>query len=185
MDSDEDVMEITQEELQKWIRKEVKKSKMVFLSAEKRCQLLSEKREKQRAGLVKLTQSVADREVVVQHLYGLLGWDYRDEDSEVEEEQQHKLSVMGSHSMGEKCGSRHGTDAEGDPERDEKPKLKRKLVQLEATSPRLETDCFPPQSKRATTRRYHVQQRNKLWSVEPSSLSAPKETPGGGAEDAL
>ena len=56
LDSDEDVMEITQEELQKWIRKGVKKSKMVFLSAEKRCQLLSEKREKQRAGLVKLTQ---------------------------------------------------------------------------------------------------------------------------------
>ena len=60
---------------------------------------------------------------------------------------------------------------------DEKPKLKRKLVQLEATSPHLETGCFPPQSKRTTTRRYHVKQRNKLWSVEPSSLSAPRRRP--------
>ena len=49
-------MELTQEELQNWIRKEVKKSKMVDLSVEKSCQLLLEKREKQRAGLIKLTQ---------------------------------------------------------------------------------------------------------------------------------
>ena len=57
MESDEDVMETsTQEELQKWIRKEVKKSKMVDPSAEKMCQLLLEKCKKQRAGLVKLTQ---------------------------------------------------------------------------------------------------------------------------------
>lgn len=56
MESDGDVMEMTQEELQNWIRKEVEKSKMVDPTAENRCQLLMEKREKQRAGLVKLTQ---------------------------------------------------------------------------------------------------------------------------------
>ncbi|CAL8298168.1 unnamed protein product [Lota lota] len=114
MESDEDVMEITQEALQNWIRKEVKKSKMVDLSAEQRCQLLLEKRDKQRAGLVKLTQSVADCEVVIQQLYSLLGWDYRDEDSEDEEELQRKLPAMGSNSMGETSASRN--DADGDPE---------------------------------------------------------------------
>ena len=59
---------------------------------------------------------MADCEVILQHLYGLLGWDYRDEDSEVEENLQHKLPVMGSNSMGRDSASRHGADAEGDPE---------------------------------------------------------------------
>ena len=59
---------------------------------------------------------MADCEVVVRHLYSLLGRDYREEDSEVEEELQHKLPVMGLNSTREETGSRHGADAEGDPE---------------------------------------------------------------------
>lgn len=56
MESDGDALEVTQEELQNWVREEVEKSEVVDLTAGKRCQLLLEKRERQRAGLVKLTK---------------------------------------------------------------------------------------------------------------------------------
>ena len=60
---------------------------------------------------------------------------------------------------------------------DEKPKLKRKLVQLDTASPRLETDCLPPQLKCARNGPSRVGQRNPLWSGEPSSSSAPRRRP--------
>ncbi|KAJ3609592.1 hypothetical protein NHX12_024112 [Muraenolepis orangiensis] len=107
MKSDEDVMEMTQEELQNWIRKEVrKKSEIVEQTAEKLYQILLEKREKLRAGHAKLAQSVADCEFLVQQLYSLMGLDYKDEDSEAETEQQ-RLPALGRSTMEETSLSRH------------------------------------------------------------------------------
>lgn len=54
---------------------------------------------------------------------------------------------------------------------DEKPKLKLKLVPLEATSARLETDCFSPQSKCTRTGPDGDKQRGR---GEPSCSPAPR-----------
>ncbi|KAM4630834.1 histone-lysine N-methyltransferase SETDB1-A isoform 2-T2 [Polymixia lowei] len=85
MESDDgDDMEMTQKELQKWIREKVAKSKLVDPAALKRCHLQSllEKREKQVAALHTLCESVAECEAVMKQLYSLLEWEYRDTDSD-------------------------------------------------------------------------------------------------------
>ncbi|XP_022602635.1 histone-lysine N-methyltransferase SETDB1-B-like [Seriola dumerili] len=83
MDGDE--MEISKEELQKWIRKKVKKNDLVSPDVLKKYSLLQsllERREKQAAHLLKLCESVAACEATVKKQYLLLGWEYRDTDSD-------------------------------------------------------------------------------------------------------
>ncbi|XP_040909507.1 histone-lysine N-methyltransferase SETDB1-B-like [Toxotes jaculatrix] len=78
-------MEMTKEELQKWIRDRVKKSELVSPDVLEKCNLLQsllERREKQAAHLLRLCESVALCEATVRKQYSLLGWEYRDTDSD-------------------------------------------------------------------------------------------------------
>ncbi|XP_070840694.1 histone-lysine N-methyltransferase SETDB1-B-like [Chaetodon trifascialis] len=80
-----DEVEMTVEELQKWIRGKVKKSELISTDVLERCNVLLsllERREKQAAYLLKLCESVAACEAIVKKQYSLLGWDYRDSDSD-------------------------------------------------------------------------------------------------------
>ncbi|XP_070778265.1 histone-lysine N-methyltransferase SETDB1-B-like [Enoplosus armatus] len=82
---EEDEMEMSKEELQKWIREKVKKNKLNSTDVLEKCSLLQsllERREKQAARLQKLCESVAACEEIVKKQYSLLGWDYRDTDSD-------------------------------------------------------------------------------------------------------
>lgn len=58
-------------------------------------------------------RSVASCEVAIQQLYSLLGWDYRDEDSEAEDELQRKPPVLGRNDVAGTSASRR--DADGEP----------------------------------------------------------------------
>ncbi|XP_067353735.1 histone-lysine N-methyltransferase SETDB1-B-like isoform X5 [Channa argus] len=78
-------VEMSKEELQKWIRDEVQKSKLISPDVLKKCKLLQsilQRREKQAEHLLKLCNSVAACEAVVQKLYSMLGWDFFDTDSD-------------------------------------------------------------------------------------------------------
>lgn len=80
-----DEVEMTVEELQKWIRGKVKKSERISTEVLERCSVLLsllERREKQAAYLLKLCESVAACEAIVKKQYSLLGWDYKDSDSD-------------------------------------------------------------------------------------------------------
>ncbi|XP_041811697.1 histone-lysine N-methyltransferase SETDB1-B-like isoform X2 [Chelmon rostratus] len=80
-----DEIEMTVEELQKWIRGKVKKNEPISTDVLESCNLLQsllERREKQAAHLLKLYESVAACEAIVKKQYSLLGWDYRDTDSD-------------------------------------------------------------------------------------------------------
>ncbi|XP_020495930.1 histone-lysine N-methyltransferase SETDB1-A [Labrus bergylta] len=79
-----DEMEMCKEELQKWISARVKKQLLSTGVLEKYNLLLSllNKREDQATQLLKLCKSVAVCEAIVKKQYSLLGWEYRDIDSE-------------------------------------------------------------------------------------------------------
>ncbi|XP_060915933.1 histone-lysine N-methyltransferase SETDB1-A [Labrus mixtus] len=79
-----DEMEMCKEELQQWIRGRVKKQLLSTGVLEKYNLLLSllNKREDQATQLLKLCKSVAVCEAIVKKQYSLLGWEYRDIDSE-------------------------------------------------------------------------------------------------------
>ncbi|XP_035476359.2 histone-lysine N-methyltransferase SETDB1-A isoform X2 [Scophthalmus maximus] len=80
-----DEMEMSKEELQRWIRAKVKNSCLICPDVLKKgnaLQLLLERREKQAARLLKLCESVAACEVIVKKQYSLLGLEYRDTDSD-------------------------------------------------------------------------------------------------------
>ncbi|XP_044028956.1 histone-lysine N-methyltransferase SETDB1-A-like isoform X2 [Siniperca chuatsi] len=80
-----DEMEMSKEELQKWIREKVKKNKLISTDVLEKCnqlQSLLERREKQADHLLKLCESVAACEAIVKKQYSLLGWEYRDTDSD-------------------------------------------------------------------------------------------------------
>ncbi|XP_028453187.1 histone-lysine N-methyltransferase SETDB1-A [Perca flavescens] len=80
-----DEMEMSEEELQKWIRGKVKKNKLIssdVLEKYKLLQSLLERREKQAAHFLKLCESVSACEAIVRKQYSLLGWEYRDTDSD-------------------------------------------------------------------------------------------------------
>ncbi|XP_044190989.1 histone-lysine N-methyltransferase SETDB1-A-like isoform X1 [Thunnus albacares] len=82
---EEDVMEMTKEELQKWIRERIKKMELISSNVLEKCLLLLsllERREKQAANFLKLCESVAACEAIVKKQYSLLGWEYRDTDSD-------------------------------------------------------------------------------------------------------
>ncbi|XP_071394128.1 histone-lysine N-methyltransferase SETDB1-B-like [Centroberyx affinis] len=88
MEGDEgEEIEMTEKELKKWIREKVENSELVDLDVMKRCHLLQslvERREKQAATFLRLCESVAECEAVIKRLYSLLGWEYRDTDSDDE-----------------------------------------------------------------------------------------------------
>ncbi|KAG7276446.1 hypothetical protein CRUP_014105 [Coryphaenoides rupestris] len=176
--AEDEVMEVTREELHAWIRREVEvevERYVLDLRAEKdRCGLLLEKRQRQRNGLLKLSQSVADCELVIRQLYSLLGWDYKDEDSEAEDEPP----PLGSNAVEEPSVSMPGADAEGDPiECDEKSKLEHMLVPSEASSAPQEMDSFL-QSSCSRTRPVCGKRRHALRGAEVSStLSLPPAKP--------
>ncbi|KAM4539701.1 histone-lysine N-methyltransferase SETDB1-B-like [Odontesthes bonariensis] len=82
-----DEMEMSKEDLQRWIRDQVENTWRIspgLLEKYDLLQSLLEKREKQTADLLKLCQSVVAFEEIVKELYSLLGWDYRDSDSDDE-----------------------------------------------------------------------------------------------------
>ncbi|XP_072226872.1 uncharacterized protein [Leuresthes tenuis] len=82
-----DEMEMSKEDLQRWIRDQVENTWRFspgLLEKYNLLQSLLEKREKQTSSLLKLCQSVAACEEIVKELYSLLGWDYRDSDSDDE-----------------------------------------------------------------------------------------------------
>ncbi|KAK2830528.1 hypothetical protein Q5P01_018459 [Channa striata] len=82
---EEEVVEMSKEELQKWIRDQVHKSELISPDILKKCKLLQstvEKREKQAEHLLKLCKSVAAFEAIVKTQYALLGWEYNDTDSD-------------------------------------------------------------------------------------------------------
>ncbi|XP_071355732.1 histone-lysine N-methyltransferase SETDB1-B-like [Trachinotus anak] len=80
-----DEIEMSKEELQKWIREKVKKNHLISPDVIKKCHLLQsllERREKQAVQLLKLCESVAACEAIVKEQYSLLGWEYKDTDSD-------------------------------------------------------------------------------------------------------
>ncbi|XP_035847253.1 histone-lysine N-methyltransferase SETDB1-A-like isoform X2 [Sander lucioperca] len=80
-----DEIEMSEEELQKWIRGKVKKNKLISSDVLEKCKLLQsllERREKQAAHFLKLCESVSACEAIVRKQYSLLGWEYRDTDSD-------------------------------------------------------------------------------------------------------
>nr|XP_046273564.1 uncharacterized protein LOC124074563 isoform X2 [Scatophagus argus] len=79
-----DEMEMTIEELRTWIRTKVKENKQISDMTEK-CNLLQsllERKQNQAIHLMKLCKSVAACEAVVKKQYSLLGWDYREVESD-------------------------------------------------------------------------------------------------------
>ncbi|XP_040928710.1 histone-lysine N-methyltransferase SETDB1-A isoform X2 [Betta splendens] len=80
-----DEIEMSEEELQEWIKEEVRKCKLVSPDVLEKCKVLQsylERREKRAAHLLKLCESVSACEAIVQKQYSLLGWDYTDTHSE-------------------------------------------------------------------------------------------------------
>ncbi|XP_010766199.1 histone-lysine N-methyltransferase SETDB1-B-like [Notothenia coriiceps] len=83
MEADE--IELTKDELRTWIKQMVKQDKLIESDVLQKCTLIQAMvdRKIQRASeLVKLCESVEACEAVVRKQYALLGWDYRDTDSE-------------------------------------------------------------------------------------------------------
>uniref|UniRef100_UPI0037E77747 histone-lysine N-methyltransferase SETDB1-B-like isoform X1 n=2 Tax=Semicossyphus pulcher TaxID=241346 RepID=UPI0037E77747 len=88
MNMDGDEMEMSKEELQKWIREKVK-SQLISTDVLEKYSLLQsmlKRREEKAAQLLKLCQSVAACEAIVKKQYSLLGWEYRDTDSDNDDE---------------------------------------------------------------------------------------------------
>ncbi|XP_026155227.1 histone-lysine N-methyltransferase SETDB1-A [Mastacembelus armatus] len=83
MDGDE--IEMSREELQRWIREKVQNSELISSDVLQKCkqlQALLERREQMASRIMKLCESVAACEAVVKRLYVLLGWEYKDTDSD-------------------------------------------------------------------------------------------------------
>ncbi|XP_033492495.1 uncharacterized protein LOC117263338 [Epinephelus lanceolatus] len=81
-------MEMSKEELQRWLRQRIKKNELITSDVLEKCKLLQsvlERRERQAALLLKLCKSVSACESVVKTLYSLLGWEYKETDSHNEE----------------------------------------------------------------------------------------------------
>ncbi|XP_073338876.1 histone-lysine N-methyltransferase SETDB1-A [Pagrus major] len=81
---EEDELEMTKGELQKWIQGEVNQNRLISDMVEK-CDLLQsllDRRKNQATQLLKLYDSVAECEEIVKKQYSLLGWEYRDTDSD-------------------------------------------------------------------------------------------------------
>ncbi|XP_030267908.1 histone-lysine N-methyltransferase SETDB1-A isoform X2 [Sparus aurata] len=79
---EEDELEMTKGELQKWIREQVNKNTLILDMMEK-CDLLQsllERRQKQASQLLKLYGSVAECEEMVKKQYSSLGWEYSNTD---------------------------------------------------------------------------------------------------------
>lgn len=82
---DDDEMEMTREELQRFIRYSVDRKLTVSENVRKKCnqlQNLLERKEKLSSDLIELFQTVSKCEAVVKQLYSKLGWEYEDPDSE-------------------------------------------------------------------------------------------------------
>ncbi|XP_068566725.1 histone-lysine N-methyltransferase SETDB1-B-like [Cebidichthys violaceus] len=80
-----DEIEMSTEELQMWIREKVKKNNLMSSDVQEKCNLLQsllERREKQADHLLRLCQSVSACEAMVKKHYSMLGWEYRDTDSD-------------------------------------------------------------------------------------------------------
>ncbi|XP_034456370.1 histone-lysine N-methyltransferase SETDB1-A isoform X3 [Hippoglossus hippoglossus] len=86
MEEDETMM--SKEELREWIRAKVKKNGLLppdMLQKRYELQSLLERRQTMDANLLKLQESVASCEAIVRKQYSLLGWEYRDTDSDDDE----------------------------------------------------------------------------------------------------
>ncbi|XP_045913702.1 histone-lysine N-methyltransferase SETDB1-A [Micropterus dolomieu] len=82
---EENEMEMSKEELRKWIREKVKKNTLISTAVLEKCNLLQsllERKEKQAAHLMTLFESVAACEAIVKKQYSFLGWEYRETDSD-------------------------------------------------------------------------------------------------------
>ncbi|XP_069032856.1 histone-lysine N-methyltransferase SETDB1-B-like isoform X1 [Embiotoca jacksoni] len=82
---EEDEMEMSKEEFQRWIQHEVKRGTLFSPDVPEKCtvlQSLLEKIEEQTADLLRLCKSVAACEEIVRKQYSLLGWTYSDTDSD-------------------------------------------------------------------------------------------------------
>ncbi|XP_023151347.2 histone-lysine N-methyltransferase SETDB1-A-like isoform X2 [Amphiprion ocellaris] len=91
-----DVMEMSRDELQSWIRDQVKQNELISPDLLEKCSLLDlllERRKKQVASLVELCESVAACEETVKKLYSLLGWEYSDTDSDGDEDDDDSRST--------------------------------------------------------------------------------------------
>lgn len=95
---EEGEIEMTTEELQKYIRGIVK-TRLISTDTLEKCELLQsllEKREKQSAHLLRLCESVAACEAVVKKQYSLLGWEYRDTDSDDDDDDDADIAGFGN-----------------------------------------------------------------------------------------
>ncbi|XP_028289288.1 histone-lysine N-methyltransferase SETDB1-B-like [Parambassis ranga] len=80
-----DEMEMTKEELQRWIREQVAGKRVISPDLLQKCKVLQSllgKREKLSGRILKLSESVAACEDIVKKQYALLGWEYKDTDSD-------------------------------------------------------------------------------------------------------
>ncbi|XP_061886033.1 histone-lysine N-methyltransferase SETDB1-A isoform X1 [Entelurus aequoreus] len=98
-------LEMTKEELQRWVSEILKNLGVVTPDVQEKCKLLRcllEKRKTQADRLLKLCTSVAECEAIVKKQYALLGWEYKDDDSDDDDDitcceipctttQQHKV----------------------------------------------------------------------------------------------
>nr|XP_019957986.1 PREDICTED: histone-lysine N-methyltransferase SETDB1-A-like isoform X1 [Paralichthys olivaceus] len=85
MSMEEDETKMSKEELRKWIRMNINKSGLLPPGVRQKhheLQSLLERRKKMAANLLKLQESVAACETIVRKQYSLLGWEYRDTDSD-------------------------------------------------------------------------------------------------------
>ncbi|XP_054462343.1 histone-lysine N-methyltransferase SETDB1-B-like [Anoplopoma fimbria] len=80
-------IEMSTVELKKWIREKVKKTNLTSSDVLEKFNLLQsllKRKEEQAAHLLRLCQSVSACEAIVKKQYSLLGWEYRDTDSDDE-----------------------------------------------------------------------------------------------------
>ncbi|XP_059206710.1 histone-lysine N-methyltransferase SETDB1-A isoform X2 [Centropristis striata] len=95
---EQEEMEMSKEELQKWIRKKVQKNKLIssdMLETFKLLQSLLEKREKRAVQLLKLCESVSACEAIVEEQYSLLGWKYKDTESDDDDDGGNNITDCG------------------------------------------------------------------------------------------
>ncbi|KAL6099593.1 uncharacterized protein ACO6RY_01383 [Pungitius sinensis] len=83
-----DELEMSTEELRTWIRGMILENQLMTSGVQDKCNVLQsllESREKRAAHLARLRHSVAECEAIVKKQYSLLGWEYRDTDSDADD----------------------------------------------------------------------------------------------------
>ncbi|XP_062266413.1 histone-lysine N-methyltransferase SETDB1-A-like [Platichthys flesus] len=107
---EEDEMTLSKAELRQWIRAKVKKSGLLppdVLQKIHELQSLLERRQAMDANLLKVQESVTSCEAIVRKQYSLLGWEYRDTDSDDDESRGAGSAVTGpTHLSPKQLGSK-------------------------------------------------------------------------------